>query len=130
MNELALKNALDANRGQAEEIVKDVDKTERLLERAEQKLKLIPGVGDTLADVPILISLVRAYVKKEYTDIPIGSILGIVAALLYLLNQFDLIPDFIPGVGYLDDVGILIGAIAMAHDDVEEYRQWKMDNAK
>lgn len=130
MDELTLKNALDANREQAEEIVKDADKIERLLERIEQKLKLIPVVGNKLSDVPILISLVRAYAKKEYTDIPIGSIIGIVAALLYLLNQVDLIPDFIPGAGYLDDVAVIAVAMAMVHDDVEEYRKWKKDNEK
>ena len=88
MDETTLKNALEANREQAEEIVKDVDKVERLLERAEKKLKLMPGVGQTLSEVPVLISLVRAYAKKEYTDIPIGSIIAIVAALLYLLNNY------------------------------------------
>jgi uncharacterized membrane protein YkvA (DUF1232 family) len=38
--------------------------------------------------------------------IPIG-------ALLYVLSPFDIIPDFFIGIGQIDDIGILIGAMRL-----------------
>jgi uncharacterized membrane protein YkvA (DUF1232 family) len=62
-------------------------------------------------------------------DVPIGSIIAIVAALLYLINHFDLIPDSIPVVGYLDDAAVItFVTTTLVHDDVEEYRAWRKEN--
>ncbi|MDA1279346.1 MAG: DUF1232 domain-containing protein [Chloroflexi bacterium] len=33
--------------------------------------------------------------------------------VVYLLNPVDLIPDFVPVLGYLDDVGIVVGSLAL-----------------
>ncbi len=81
-----IENELNKNSSKAEELLKDQDKLERFLERLERKLQKIPVVGTDLSSVPTLISLVRSYAKKEYTDIPIGSILAIVGALIYFLS--------------------------------------------
>ena len=130
MDNTALEQALNANMGEATEIVQDVDKIEHLLGRIEHKLTLIPGVGTILSDVPVLVSLVRAYAKKQYTEIPVGSIIAIVAALLYLVNHFDLIPDSVPIVGYFDDAAVVGFVITkLVHDDVEEYRAWRNEHA-
>ena len=39
---------------------------------------------------------------------PLRIRLIILAALAYFLSPLDIIPDFIPGVGYFDDMGVLI----------------------
>lgn len=36
-----------------------------------------------------------------------------VGAILYVLSPFDLIPDFFIGIGQLDDIGVLIGAMRL-----------------
>ena len=51
-----------------------------------------------------------------------------VGAILYVLSPFDLIPDFFIGIGQIDDIGILIGAMrlfesAAPGDVVEELKQ-------
>lgn len=106
-------------------MLNDVDKMEQFLEKLEKKLALVPMIGDKLTDVPVLISMVRSYVKKEYTEIPLGSIIGIVTALIYFVSPADLIADAIPVVGYLDDIVVLGWVLKMVHDDLDEYREWK-----
>ncbi|MBR3689885.1 MAG: DUF1232 domain-containing protein, partial [Eggerthellaceae bacterium] len=70
------------------------------------------------------------YVKKEYTDIPIGSIVAVLAAILYTASTIDLIPDFIPIAGYLDDAAVIAACLSVVSSDVEEYRAWREAHGK
>src|SRR5262245_8481159 len=45
-----------------------------------------------------------------------------VAALLYFVNPFDAIPDWLPGVGYIDDVGALTALIVSVRKIIESTR--------
>ena len=120
-----IEKELKKNEVEAAEIIQDVDKTKDFLLKLEEKLKDIPLVGDALSNVPTLISLVRDYVNKEYPDPPVGTIVAIVAALLYLLAPVDLIPDVIPGIGYLDDAAVIAFCLKQVGDDVVAYKQWR-----
>ena len=125
-----LLEQIDKNKGKAEKLLKDKKKMEDFLERLERKLSLIPVAGKYLADVPVLISLVKAYIDKEYTEIPLGSIIAIVGGLIYVLSPIDIIPDTIPVAGYLDDAAVIAGVIKLVHDDLTEYRAWKEEKKK
>ena len=78
-----------------------------------------------------MISLVRSYVKKEYTEIPLGSIVGIISALIYILSPVDLVPDTVPGAGYIDDAAVLIVCLkAGVEDDIKDYQKWRNEHHK
>ena len=119
------KQELEKGYEKAEKLLKDPEKMDRFLERLEEKLKIIPIAGEVLSMVPAMVSLIRSYVKKEYTDIPIGTILAVISALAYLLSPVDLIPDFVPGAGYIDDAAIVAACLKLVGSDVEEYRTWR-----
>ena len=121
---------LVSNFKEAEEMLKDEDKMERFLQRLEKKLKKIPVAGNKLANVPIMISLVRSYIKKEYTDIPIGTIIAIISALIYFLSPIDIVPDSIPLLGYFDDAAVVAACWKLVESDVDEYIKWRKDNNK
>lgn len=125
-----LKTVLESNSEEAKSTINDEDKFERLVQRLEIKLKLVPGIGKYLSDIACMVSLVRSYIKKEYTDIPIGTIISIVSTLIYILSPVDLIPDCIPVVGYLDDLALLSWVLKLIHSDVEEYKKWRIENNK
>ena len=124
------KSVLEGRYDEAAAILEDEDQVERVLQRLEKKLKDIPIAGEALSSLPVLISLVRSYVKKEYTDIPIGSIVAVLAAILYTASTIDLIPDFIPIAGYLDDAAVIAACLSVVSSDVEEYRAWREVNGK
>jgi len=130
IDEMKAKEALESGYAEAEEILQDIDKTERLLQRAEQKLKVVPIVGTQLAAVPTMISLIRSFIKKEYTDIPIGSIMAAVSAVAYVVSHIDLIPDFVPVAGYLDDALVVTAALKLIQSDIDEYETWREENNK
>ena len=128
MNEISeeqAKEELEKGYDAAEELLKQPEKVEILLQRIEKKLKKIPKVGDTLAMVPIMVSLIRSYIRKEYNKAPIGSIIAIVSALIYLATPVDLIPDFIVGLGIVDDAAILGMCYSLVCDDIKEYEEWR-----
>ena len=113
---------------EAEDILEDEDKIERLLQRLEKKIKAIPLAGDKLSKIPLLVSLIRSYVKKQYTDIPIGSIIAIISALIYFISPIDFIPDSIPVLGYFDDAAVVAACWKLVESDVEEYIRWRKDS--
>lgn len=125
-----IKTLLEANSEEAKSVINDEDKFERLVQRIENKLKLIPCIGKYVSDIACMVSLVRSYIKKEYTDIPIGTIISIISTLIYIISPIDLIPDYIPVVGYIDDIAILSWVLKSINSDVEEYKKWRTDNNK
>lgn len=112
----------------AEKLLNDPDKIERFLQRLEKKLKVIPLAGDRLAKIPIMVSLIRSFVKKEYTDIPIGSIIAVTSALIYFVSPIDILPDSIPFLGYIDDAAVVGVCWKLVESDVEEYVKWRENN--
>lgn len=125
-----ISEALKSVSKEAEVMLQDEDKVEHSLQRLEKKLQKIPAIGNQLADITTLISLIRSYIRKEYREIPFGSIVSIFGGLLYFLSPVDLVPDVIPVFGYLDDIAVIKLVMTMVNDDVEEYKIWREKNGK
>lgn len=114
----------------AEILLKDEDKLEKTLKRLEEKLKTIPVLGEKFAKVPVMVSMVRSYIKKEYMEVPIGTIVAIVSAVIYIVSPVDLVPDIVPGAGYIDDAFVVAACLKLVESDIDEYTEWKEKNRK
>ena len=125
MNAKDIKEVFEKNWNVAKETLEDTEKLQALLQDLEKKIKDVPHVGDVLADLPILVSMITSYLKKEYTEIPTSSLIAIVVAFIYLVNPFDLVPDSIPVIGLLDDAAVVGFVVKSIHDDLEVYKKWK-----
>jgi len=111
----------DAERITPEDVQTVIDKSGELEDRFESEGPLAKFLGD----FKLLIAIVRDYWKGRYRKIPYWSVAAIVAALLYVLNPFDLIPDVIPLIGQLDDALVVAACLAMIRQDLHDYRKWK-----
>ncbi|MGQ9413167.1 YkvA family protein [Streptococcus pluranimalium] len=114
----------------ADALLRDDAKMEPFLEKLEKKLKWIPFVRQELKMIPILISMVRSYWKKDYTRVPRRTMLAIVSALIYFLSPIDVIPDWIPVLGQMDDALVVATCWKLVNKDVEDYRQWQKEQKK
>ena len=129
-SERKLKKSLNENKEKAKAFLDDDEKMETLFQEFEKKLRLIPKIGKRASDVAVLLSMLRAYIKKQYTDVSIATILAAVAGLIYVVNPMDIVPEYILGVGVLDDAAI-VGIILQAmHMDLNKYKKWQKANGK
>ncbi len=129
-SERKLKKSLEENKEKAKAFLDDDDKMETLFQEFEKKLKLIPKIGKRANEVAVLLSMLRAYIKKQYTDVAIGTILAAVAGLIYVVNPMDVVPEYIIGFGIVDDAAV-IGIILQAmHMDLNKYKKWQKANGK
>ena len=72
----------------------------------------------------ILSRMVRAQITGRYTS-PVATILGAVAALIYFVEPFDLIPDTFPVFGFLDDAAVITSVARMNISDISKFRKWE-----
>jgi uncharacterized membrane protein YkvA (DUF1232 family) len=72
-----------------------------------------------------MLRLVRAHARGEYTQISNDDLTWIVAALNYLIDPFDLIPDRTPFLGFVDDA-IVVGFVAdKTRQTLDDFMNWE-----
>jgi uncharacterized membrane protein YkvA (DUF1232 family) len=106
------------------DIVKVVNKADDI----RGKFKEGGPLGRFIEDAILLISIVKDYWTKKYKDIPWWAISAIAASLLYVFALIDLIPDFIPIFGFVDDALIVAICLAMVEQELHKYKEWKLKN--
>jgi len=83
-----------------------------------------PALKKVLENVQQLYALFKDAVKGNYKLHP-ANVAMIGGGLLYFILPADLIPDFIPVVGYLDDLAVLTTIMNSLKGEINQYRDWK-----
>ena len=119
----------DYIRANADEIQEeDVDKVVSNADKIKSKFLNNGKFDQYIADGKVMLSLVKDYWKKSYTEIPWYAMTAIIFSLLYVLNPMDLSPDYIPIIGYVDDVTVFSLALTMVNKDLSAYKDWKKEH--
>ncbi len=105
------------------EVKKAVEESDSI----RQKFEHVGPLGRYIEDVKLLISIVKDYWDGEYRAIPWWAISAIVFTLLYVVSPIDLIPDFIPVIGYLDDAAVVSVCLMLVEQELQTYKKWKME---
>jgi uncharacterized membrane protein YkvA (DUF1232 family) len=98
-----------------------------LFEEASRKAAAVPKepFHDSWPYLQAMLRLVRAYFRGEYRIISPDALLSIVAAMNYFVDPFDLIPDEIPFLGFVDDATVIAFAIARTRETLDDFMTWE-----
>ena len=84
------------------------------------------------AGLELIYKALQLYYAMQNPNCPMTVKAGIIAALGYFISPIDLIPDFIPVVGFTDDLAAIGAALVMAHmyidEDVKRKAREKIDD--
>ena len=83
---------------------------------------LIKGLRE---DLGLLQALCVAWWRGEYRAISRPALIAAVAGLLYFLSPLDAIPDWIPGLGFVDDLAVLGWVMRKWSSELQAFRAWK-----
>jgi uncharacterized membrane protein YkvA (DUF1232 family) len=110
----------------AESYVGHEEKLRCLLEKATRKSeKCYDFLLAPWESFQIFIRLLRAHLAGKF-HAPADSILMLVAAVIYFVSPFDLIPDSVPVLGLIDDAA-LITCVAKANLNlISSFRTWEI----
>ncbi|WP_299065476.1 YkvA family protein [uncultured Psychrobacter sp.] len=115
------KNKEKDDKGLLESIKLIVSKEDKIKDQVESDR----GLERYAKDLLLLMSLVKDYYQGNYRNIPYRTISAAVIGLLYVLNPIDLIPDFIPFIGHIDDALVLKFCLKRMEKDLSKYKKWK-----
>lgn len=121
---------LEDNASQAESILNDPSQVDSILVQLEGKLKEIPGIGEPISNLLLMVDMVRGYVTKQYDKVSPKVVALLLGSFIYFVKKDDLIPDKIPLLGAADDLLILGLALKLSEDELKEFKKWRKAQGK
>lgn len=112
----------------AEKISNNPDLLNDLIIKANDKAKQ-KGRGvldESWEPMMAFFRMLKAYAGGDYRKIPWRTLVAIVAAVVYFVMPLDAIPDFILGLGFTDDMAVVLLTMNLFKTDIEEFQQWEM----
>jgi uncharacterized membrane protein YkvA (DUF1232 family) len=112
----------------ARSYARDPERLRQLFNEAVKKAPSIPKepFKELWAYFLAMLRLIRAYYLRDYRNVPLQSLVMIVGAIIYILNPFDLIPDWIVGLGFADDAVVLAFAVRKTRQTLDDFMTWEI----
>lgn len=123
------QEVLDSEIREAEEVLQNPSRVDDILVQLEEKLKAVPVIGSTLSDIPLMVAMIKAWIKKEYTVVSPKVIACLVGAVIYLIKKKDLISDSVPIVGHVDDLAVMGLALKLSEKELKAFAEWRSAQA-
>ena len=113
---------------QAESAARDKNKTKQLLHDALNKAyRNRAQLKSVWEDLMAVCRMLKAWSKGDYQSVPWKTIVLSLATVIYFLNPFDVAPDFIPGIGYLDDAVVLGFVVNSIKKELDKFLRWESE---
>lgn len=115
--------------GTAEEYLKRPTRVKQLLNDAYKKASEKKDIGSIAQEawetMQTLFRLIRASIAGEYTGLPTTTVVAAIAVTIYFMSPIDLIPDFIPVLGLLDDVALVAWFGTTIKEEMDKFVEWE-----
>jgi uncharacterized membrane protein YkvA (DUF1232 family) len=108
-----------------------IEDVEQIISKSDNIIAIvrkIPVLGRYIEDVIVMVQLLTDYINGRYRKVPWWVIASVTFALTYLISPIDLIPDFIPVIGYLDDAFVIGVCLHLIENDLQNYQEWRLNN--
>jgi len=111
----------------AEACARDPESLRALLDKAARKAAAVPRkpFKENWAYLQTMLRLIRAYYRGEYRQVSDDALLWIIAALKYLVDPFDLIPDKTPFLGFTDDASVVELVKDKTRRTLHDFMKWE-----
>ena len=115
--------------GKAEEYLQKPTRIKKLLNDAYEKASEKKDVGTIAHEVwetmQTMFRLIKMSISGEYTGLPTSTVVAAVAVTIYFMFPIDLIPDFIPVLGMLDDVALVAWFSTSIKEELDRFVEWE-----
>ncbi|WP_096154935.1 MULTISPECIES: YkvA family protein [Bacillus] len=89
------------------------------------KTNSLPSMRVIWRELKELLQLAKDWKTGNYPSASRFTIFIIFVAAGYFFMPFDIIPDFLIGIGFLDDIIIISFIFYLLRNEIKRYRSWK-----
>lgn len=98
------------------------------LESAGEKIKkgpVVEAMGVYVDDLKTLIRMAKLWVSRKYTGMETQTILYTIVAVVYFVTPTDFMPDFLLGIGFVDDIAVVSWVLGLIKEDLDKFKKWE-----
>ena len=117
-----MKNKFKEN---ASKILKNQAQLQELLAKARAIGNKYEPLHAVKTDLETSYRLIQAWSTGDYKTIPWNSLIMLASGIIYIVNPVDVIPDFILGIGFLDDLAVIRMIFSAVKKDLDAFRAWE-----
>ncbi len=115
----------------AQVISKNPDRVKDVFEKVDGKVDKRQGpLGQIFVKTRLTGRMIQDYISGRYRHLPKRTLIMLIGAALYIISPFDAIVDYIPFIGYADDIFIFNLVYSQVSKDLAEYMEWVEDTGR
>ena len=76
-------------------------------------------------EIKLCLRFFRTSIQGSYTKWPWRMFLGLTFGLIYFISPIDFVIDFIPFIGFMDDVTVVALIMKFLAKDIKKFKEWE-----
>jgi uncharacterized membrane protein YkvA (DUF1232 family) len=79
-----------------------------------------------LRNLKLLLALIKDYWKGRYRKVSPSAIVVFLIMVIYFISPLDLLPDYLLGIGQIDDLAVLGAGLYFMEKELLAYNDWRL----